>query len=152
MREQGDNKIKTILSLLIDITFLPQVIIAAWVCTAVFNDSYLLINTGLRLVFFIVLAEIAVLAILTAIKRFYITRFILFAAYIQLIVTTLVTGIERDLMLFGTGADNFRNTIPAKYVFFIFAGVGIYLTVINLIALYGFKKLKEKEITTDEPE
>jgi hypothetical protein len=127
---------------LIDLSFLPQILAAVWIYTAVMNDSYLLIKTSLRVAFFLAFAEIILFAILTAVKRFYLFRFLLLGAYVQLIVTMFITGFSGDLMLYGT--LRWYETVPAGTVFAIFATCGVLLTLINLTAFYGLKKAKEK--------
>jgi len=143
---QSENKLKslkTLFALLIDISFFPQALVGAWLFYSFAFDSVVLIKIHLQVAYFLVFSEIIVFAIFTAFKKFYWSRFVLFVVYVQFIITTFVTGLSRPLMLFG----RFRwfDAVPSDYVFYIFSGFGIIMTVINLIAFHGYKKVTEME-------
>jgi hypothetical protein len=145
--KDDENKIKkrrTLFTLLIDFSFLPQVVAAAWIYSVVANDSVVLIKQHMQIAFLFVFIEIVVFAVMTAVKKFYLSRFLLIAAYLQLIITMYAVGFSgRELMLFGT--LRWYNVIRADSVFYVFAGVGIILAIVNLLAFYGYKNIKEME-------
>jgi hypothetical protein len=120
---------KTILSLLIQFTFLPQIIWAAFLHRKLMANSYVLTNGALQIALTVVFTEIVVFAVLTSIRRFYFTRYLLICAYWQLILT---------LIYFDVRLERFSALGNETYYFIAF---GAIMTAINMIALY----LKEKK-------
>ena len=136
------KKRKTLLALFIDVTFLPQVLAAAWIYTSLVYDSYILLQESLQTVLFIIFLQLIIFAILTAVKRFYVSRYLLIFAYLQLVIITFMYGLKRPLMLLGT--MRWYYTFSSDGVFTVFSAAGILLTMVNLTAFYGYRKAKEK--------
>jgi hypothetical protein len=130
---------KTLFALIIDFSFLPQVIWAAITYKFIAFDSAVLIETGLQAAFLIVFIEIVVLAVLTAIKRFYLIRFLLLAAYVQLILTVVINEFYNRLFILGGRLQFLHHYI------FVFAAGGILFALLNLYALYRYRKIKKEE-------
>jgi hypothetical protein len=106
----------------------PQVIWAAMLHRKLMTNSYVLINGRLQTAFIVVFAEIVIFAVLTSIKRFYVTRFLLIGAYIQLIFT---------MILFRFRLERFVALNNETYYFIAFGAV---MTAINAIALYILRR------------
>ncbi|MDR2533082.1 MAG: hypothetical protein LBC82_09610 [Oscillospiraceae bacterium] len=118
--------IKNICSLFIQFSFLPQVIWAAALYRKLAANSYVLTNSRLQTAFFAVFLEIVVFAVLTAFKRFYFTRFLLVAAYIQLLLTIVLFEFRRSQSLVNESLA--------------FAAFGAFMAALNMIMLYTYKK------------
>ncbi|MCL1823639.1 MAG: hypothetical protein FWG44_05495 [Oscillospiraceae bacterium] len=119
-----EKKKKLICTLVIDFSFLPQVIWAAVLFFQIKNESPVLIRTGISSAFLAVCAEIVVFSLFCIIKRFYFLRGLLVCSYIQLIVTAFYfqySQIYLKVWLFGV--------------------FGITVAVANLYALVHYRKL-----------
>jgi len=124
---------KETLALYIEFSFLPQVLAAALIYNAMKGDSYVLIDPSVRAAFLSVFIEIIVFAFLTVPKRFVFTRFLLIAAYIQLILTIVLSKFYWRKLVFG----QYRGLNPIIYAF---CAVGIALAVLNAVALNKYKR------------
>lgn len=120
-------------ALYIEFSFLPQVVAAALIYGGIRFDSAVLLNRSLRAAFFAAFLEIVVFAFLTIPKRFIFTRFLLMAAYIQLILTVTLSKFYWRRLVFGS----YRGLNP---LLFGFCAFGIVLAVLNVIALIKYKK------------
>jgi hypothetical protein len=114
---------KVIYSIILQFSFLPQVIAAVLIYTKLKIESAVLIDGVLQKGLLIVFAEIAVFAILSVPRRFYFTKFLLFSAYAQLITVVLARRFSRGY------------TISVG-----FAVCGMVLVLINVLILRFFKK------------
>jgi hypothetical protein len=117
--------IKTVCSLFVQFSFLPQVIWAAILYQRLVAHSYVLINTRLHMTFFAVFTGIVVLAVLTSVRRFYASRFLLVGAYIMLTAATLYFNFR--------GISAYQNQVAAFVVF------GAFMTALNMTALYIYR-------------
>ncbi|MCL2696576.1 MAG: hypothetical protein FWE74_00685 [Oscillospiraceae bacterium] len=125
---------KNICSLIVQFSFLPQVIWAVALHRRLAANSYVLTNGALQTAFLLVFAEIVIFAALTSFKRFYAARFLLVGAYIQLILT---------MALFGFRLERWVALNNETYYFIAF---GALMTAINAIAFYIYKgTLNEKD-------
>jgi hypothetical protein len=123
--------IKTLCSLYIQFSFLPQVIWAAPLYQRLAANSYVLTNTRLQAAFLAVFLEIIILSVLTAIKRFYVTRILLVGAYIQLLFTLVLFEFKR--------AEHLVNEV------FFFVAFGALMTALNMIALLIYKRTEKRK-------
>ncbi|MCL2077745.1 MAG: hypothetical protein FWH08_04980 [Oscillospiraceae bacterium] len=129
--KESENK-KLVYSLIIDFSFLPQIIWATLLFINIRGESPVLIYREVSTIFLVVFAEIAVLSILNIIKKFYFLRFLLIGAYLQLVFTVLLLS----------------NAPSFLYLrVFVFAAFGIIIALANMAALYGYKKIMQKENT-----
>ena len=117
---------QTLFSLIIDFSFLPQVIWAVTLFVFVKGESAVLLSNSLAKAILAVFAEIAALALLSVTKRFYFIRYMQIGAYIQLVLTALIFGYRR-----------------AYVRFFAFGVCGIIIVFVNILSLYGYKKTKK---------
>lgn len=92
------------------------------------ENSYVLINGALQTAFLVVFAQIIIFAVLTSIRRFAVTRFLLIGAYIQLIAT---------MLLFEFKLERFAALNNETYYFIAF---GAIMTAINMTALYIYSR------------
>jgi len=126
--------LKKIYGLYIEFSFLPQVISSALIYRQVRFDSAVLLNTALRGALTAAFLEIALFSFLTIPKRFIITRIVLIAAYVQLLVTVFLFSFR--WILYRHGTYHGMNTY-----LFMFCAIGIMLTILNLIALIKYRKV-----------
>ncbi|MDR2559845.1 MAG: hypothetical protein LBC86_09965 [Oscillospiraceae bacterium] len=122
---------KKVCSLIVQFSFLPQVIWAALLHRKLAANSYVLTNGTLQIVLIVIFAEITALSVLCSIRRFYVTRFLLIGAYIQLIAS---------MYFFGLRFERFAALNNETYYFIMF---GAIMTAINAIALYNYKYVGE---------
>jgi hypothetical protein len=126
------KNISALCSLIVQFSFLPQVIWAALLYRRLVANSYVLINTRLHIALFVVFIEIIVFAVLTSPRKFYFTRFLLAGAYLQL----LATFIWFDFRL-----QRFIELHNEAHYFIAF---GALMTALNVIALYIHRQIREK--------
>jgi len=120
--------IKTICSLFVQFSFLPQVIWAASLYLKLAANSYVLIAPRLHMAFFTLFLGIVVIAVLTSVRRFYLIRFLLLGAYTALLITVIPFEFRH--------AENIvRNEA------LMFAAFGAIMTALNMTALYIYKNV-----------
>ncbi|MCL2633291.1 MAG: hypothetical protein FWD34_02130 [Oscillospiraceae bacterium] len=124
-------------ALYMDFSFLPQVVAAWFFYYGLRPDSFVLLDGKLQTAFLMAFAEITIFSVVTAIKHFYFTRFLLIAAYVQLVVTVFVFNFQGRIRIFGEFYHHANRWI------FVYAAVGIVLAVINVICLMKYQKYKK---------
>ncbi|MCL2020155.1 MAG: hypothetical protein FWG70_10430 [Oscillospiraceae bacterium] len=127
---------KSICSLVISFSFLPQVIWAAGLYRIITSDSYVLLDTGLQTAFLVVFIEITLFAVLTSFKRFYVMRVLLLGSYIQLMFTAL--------------PYEFKHSEALRDNILIFAAVGAIIAALNMSSLYIYKNIKNTKETGEQ--
>jgi hypothetical protein len=91
-------------------------------------NSYVLTNGALQAALTLVFAEIVIFALITSVRRFYLTRFLLIGVYWQLILT---------MFFFGLKLERFAELGNETYYFIAFGAV---MTAINAVAFYIYNR------------
>lgn len=107
---------------------MPQAVWAAALHRKLAANSYVLTNGTLQIALIIVFAEIIAFAVLTSIRRFLFTRYLLICAYWQLILTLIYFDVRLE------------RWVSLKNETYYFIALGALMTAANVIALY----IKEK--------
>lgn len=119
------KKRREIYRLILDFSFLPQIITATVLYMFVKGESAVLLDSFIAKMYLAVFIQIFAFSFLTVPKRFYWLRLFPVLAYLELIAAALVSGY-----------------VSAWLRFFAFAFMGILTCAVNLCALYGWRQMK----------